>query len=62
MFTVRPVTAVLAEGENVLLPATHDFLWSSVVFVVLLVLFRRFVLPKYLSVLDERADKIQGGL
>ena len=62
MFTVRPVTAVLAEGENVLLPATHDFLWSSVVFVVLLVLFRRFVLPKYLSVLDERADKIQCGL
>ncbi len=46
----------------VLLPAGYDILWSTVVFVTLLVLFWKFVLPKYLSVLDERADKIQGGL
>ena len=64
MLTVPAATAVLAaEGEgNVLLPATYDIVWSLVVFVVLLVLFLKFVLPKYLSVLDERADKIQGGL
>ena len=64
MLTVRPATAVLAaEGEeSVLLPATYDIVWSTVVFVVLLVLFWKYVLPKYLSVLDERADKIQGGL
>ncbi len=46
----------------VLLPATYDIVWSAVVFAVLFALFWKFVLPKYLSVLDERADKIQGGL
>jgi F-type H+-transporting ATPase subunit b len=57
-------SAVLAaeEGQNPLLPAIYDIVWSSVVFVVLLVLFRRYVLPKYLSVLDERTDRIEGGL
>lgn len=50
------------EGGNVLLPATYDIVWSLVVFGVLFVLFWKFVLPTYLRVLDERADKIQGGL
>lgn len=64
MATSRPVTAVLAsESEgSVLLPATYDIVWSLVVFVVLFVLFWKFVLPKYLSVLDDRTAKIQGGL
>jgi F-type H+-transporting ATPase subunit b len=60
-----PVDAVLLaaeEGQNPLLPALYDIVWSSVVFVVLLVLFWRYVLPKYLSVLDERTDRIEGGL
>lgn len=55
---------VLAGGAErpVLLPATYDIVWSAVVFVVLFVLFWRFVLPKYLRVLDDRTAKIQGGL
>ncbi len=61
MVATSAVLAAESEG-SVLLPATYDIVWSSVVFVVLLVLFWRFVLPRYLSVLDERAEKIQGGL
>jgi F-type H+-transporting ATPase subunit b len=60
-----PVDAVLLaaeEGQNPLFPAIYDIVWSGVVFVVLLVLFWRLVLPKYLSVLDERTDRIEGGL
>lgn len=55
---------VLAGGAErpVLYPAPYDIIWSAVVFVVLFLLFWRFVLPKYLSVLDERTAKIQGGL
>lgn len=55
---------VVAGGVErpVLVPAAYDIIWSSVVFLVLLVLFWRFVLPKYLTVLDERTAKIQGGL
>lgn len=49
-------------GNNVLLPATYDIVWSLVVFVVLAVLFAKYVLPTYLRVLDERGAKIQGGL
>jgi F-type H+-transporting ATPase subunit b len=54
-----------AEGEeapNPLLPASYDIIWSAVVFVVLVVLFYRYVLPRYLSVLDERRDRIEGGI
>ena len=55
---------VLAGGVErpVLVPAAYDLVWSSVVFVVLFFLFWRFVLPKYLTVLDERTERIQGGL
>jgi F-type H+-transporting ATPase subunit b len=62
MSAVMPAVVVAAEEGNVLLPATYDIVWSTVVFVVLFLLFWRFVLPTYLRVLDERGAKIQGGL
>ena len=52
-----------AEGEqSILLPALPDLLWGSVSFVILLVLFSKFVLPSFNKVLVDRADKIEGGL
>jgi F-type H+-transporting ATPase subunit b len=61
-----PLTAealIVAEApENPLLPATYDIVWSSVVFVVVLFLFWRLVLPRYLALLDERTERIEGGL
>ncbi|WP_336923297.1 F0F1 ATP synthase subunit B [Aquipuribacter sp. SD81] len=59
-----PFAVLAAEGAErpVLLPAYYDIIWSAVVFVVLFVLFWRYVLPSYLRVLDERNEKIQGGL
>ena len=51
-----------AEGENsILLPATPDLLWGTVSFVILVVLFSKFVIPRFNKVLDERAEKIEGG-
>ncbi len=51
-----------AEGENsILLPATPDLLWGTVSFVILVVLFSKFVLPRFNKVLDERTEKIEGG-
>jgi F-type H+-transporting ATPase subunit b len=51
-----------AEGENsILLPATADLLWGTVSFVILIVLFSKFVIPRFNKVLDERAEKIEGG-
>ena len=51
-----------AEGEkSILLPATADLLWGTVSFVILIVLFSKFVLPRFNKVLEERAEKIEGG-
>ena len=59
------ITTLLAaaEGEqSILLPALPDLLWGSVSFVILLVLFSKFILPSFNKVLADRADKIEGGL
>lgn len=60
------LTALIAETaseeHNILLPALPDLIWGSVSFVILFVLFTKFVLPKANALADERADKIEGGL
>ena len=67
------VTAVLAAGEgkdnlplesgnNPLVPAPYDIVWSLIPLLVILFLFWKFVLPKFQQVLDEREERIEGGL
>jgi F-type H+-transporting ATPase subunit b len=54
---------IAAEGEGpILIPATADLLWGTVSFVILFILFTKFVLPMFNKVLVERAEKIEGGL
>lgn len=48
--------------QNPLLPAFYDILWSAVIFVVLLLLFWRIVLPRMQKLLDERAAAIEGSI
>ena len=63
-----PAASVLAaeteevEGWRLLIPAGYDILWSSVVLIVIGVVFYKLVLPKFQAVLDERTEKIEGGL
>lgn len=47
---------------NPLLPATPDLVWGLFCFVVLLAFFWKFVLPRVKTMLDERADVIEGGI
>lgn len=59
--------AVLAaeKGEddiNPLIPETYDIVWSVVCIAIIAVLFYKYVIPRMLKVLDERTDKIEGGL
>ena len=56
-------------GENpgsgsfsVLLPKNYDIFWSLLCFIVILLLFWKLVLPKYTKMLQEREDRIEGGL
>lgn len=52
-----------AEGTpNPLLPAFYDILWSSVIFVVLFLIFWKVVLPRMQALLDERSAAIEGGI
>lgn len=48
--------------DNILLPAGYDIFWSAVCLVVIAFVLARKVLPKFTAILDERAEKIEGGL
>ncbi|EOM74936.1 F0F1 ATP synthase subunit B [Rhodococcus rhodnii] len=57
------IAVLAAEGEqNPLLPAVYDIVWSIVALAVVAFVFWKFVLPMAQKVLDERTDKIEGGL
>ncbi|WP_062079239.1 F0F1 ATP synthase subunit B [Demequina globuliformis] len=56
------VAAEEGEAKNPLIPANYDILWSTVIFVIIVVVFMKFLLPKLQAVLDERAEKIEGGI
>lgn len=49
-------------GGAILIPHAADLIWGSVSFVILLLLFSKYVLPRFNKVLAERAEKIEGGL
>lgn len=56
------VAAEEVEEVNPLLPHAYDLIWSSVIVAIIAVVFIKYVLPKFQVVLDERAEKIEGGL
>lgn len=47
---------------SILLPAAYDVVWSLVVFIIVFLLFWKYVLPKFQEVLAEREDRIKGGI
>ncbi|WP_129338453.1 F0F1 ATP synthase subunit B [Cellulomonas endophytica] len=50
------------EEQSVLIPAGYDLFWSAVVTAVILAVFLKYVMPRFTRVLDERTEKIQGGI
>jgi F-type H+-transporting ATPase subunit b len=56
------IVAATEEGQNPLLPASYDIIWSTVCFVILLALFWKYVLPIFKRVTAERAEQIEGGI
>lgn len=49
-------------SENPLIPGVPDLVWSSVVFVVLLAFFFWKILPNVNTMLDKRAEAIEGNI
>lgn len=60
------VNAVFALEEsstvNPLIPASYDIIWSSVVFLVIVLFFWRKILPRMQEMLDKRAEAIEGNI
>ncbi|MBF6172379.1 F0F1 ATP synthase subunit B [Nocardia blacklockiae] len=51
-----------AEDRNPLLPEVYDIVWSVVVVAVIAFVFYKYVIPRLSKVLDERSNKIEGGI
>ncbi|HIW96733.1 MAG TPA: F0F1 ATP synthase subunit B [Candidatus Corynebacterium gallistercoris] len=52
----------LEEQPSPLIPPLYDVVWSLIPFAVVLVVFWKFVLPKFQEVLNQREDQIEGGI
>ncbi|WP_288273568.1 F0F1 ATP synthase subunit B [uncultured Bifidobacterium sp.] len=50
------------DGIRLFLPETYDIVWSLIILVIVAAFFYKFFLPKFQSIFDERAAKIEGGL
>lgn len=49
-------------GWRLLVPLPQEIVWSAIFLIIFALVFMRFVLPRLNAVLDERAEKIEGGL
>lgn len=49
-------------GWRLLIPLPEEIFWSAIFLVIFAVVFMKFVLPRMNAVLDERAEKIEGGI
>lgn len=49
-------------GWRLLIPLPQEIIWSAIFLAVFAAAFMKFILPRLNAVLDERAEKIEGGL
>jgi F-type H+-transporting ATPase subunit b len=58
--------AFLAEeqsrGVEMFLPEFPEVFWSALVVIVLMIVFYKYIMPKFTKVLDARAEKIEGNI
>ena len=59
---LRAYLDVRTADINPLIPAEYDLIWSTVIFVALLIVVAVFVVPRLNTALDARAEAIEGGL
>ncbi len=61
---MRNLVAYAAEqaGNNPLIPAWYDIIWSAVCFIVILIVVWKVALPKMKVLLDQRAAAIEGNI
>ena len=71
MTTVNTFIVAAGDGQeslpmetppSILLPPVYDMVWALVVFVLVFLLFWKYVIPRFQEVLAEREDRIKGGI
>lgn len=67
MFTLTKASAQISAAsgstdEPILLPATYDIIWGGLSFLIIFVLFWKYVMPALRKVLAERTELIEGGI
>ncbi|MFE2656611.1 MULTISPECIES: F0F1 ATP synthase subunit B [unclassified Brevibacterium] len=62
MTPVQILAAAEGEATNPLLPALYDIVWSAVCLAIVFLVVWKYVLPAFNKTLDERAERIQGGI
>lgn len=49
-------------GTRLLIPAPSEIVWTLIFLVIFALVFMKFILPRLNAVLEERSEKIEGGL
>jgi len=62
MLNALVTAAAEEEAPNPLLPAYYDLIWASVCFVIILLVVWKYALPRLVSMLDARAEAIEGNI
>jgi F-type H+-transporting ATPase subunit b len=62
MQAVASMIVAAEEGQNPLLPAIYDIIWSIIPFGLVLFMFWKVILPRLTDTLDKRAEAIEGGI
>lgn len=50
------------ENPNIFLPAIYDITWGGLSFLIVLLLFWKFVMPRMKVAMHERTERIEGGI
>lgn len=56
------VAASEEEQPSILFPAIYDIIWGGLSFLIVFLLFWRFVLPRLRTVMEQRTERIEGGI
>lgn len=62
MYEIITLAAEGGEDVNPLVPEVYDIVWSIVCVAIIGVLFWKYVIPRVITTLDERSEKIEGGI
>lgn len=62
MQAVASMIVAAEEGQNPLVPAIYDIIWSIIPFGLVLFMFWKVILPRLTDTLDKRAEAIEGGI